>query len=950
MVEEMEEAQKALRDMDYDSMSEDDDDEEQGSWRKKSNNRVVAIDDAHPTSKLPPPEVSTELASSLENFLSSADNIKNKGNSERENSGTINNQYDNLLFDTTQPFSQMDKSAPKTSSITSLEISKTNRVIPSGSSSTSPSPFDLFNEIPARNALMDDDDSTAFSVELQTFNIDSSQNDTISNGASSDTLSKSKYPGTAGFLEMEEEPLREVHKDEAKNRNNHIQNNAAFGIESIKTDSGLVLTHRKTTNVFPSRNNQLHQTHHQNLFRDTQQDYFEVPNDVFHGRNKGKPDYPNRREGGSYFAGSSGGILGGGNGKHSMVMLQVKRLMSYVKIWVILFLIVAVVMTGVFLHSIGHEEAMTKTDTISSQQSSSMNMNANENVISLDTVREQILLVPLTESSWLSSSLQQNQQQLNYQQSQQNQPRRLQAFQLSSHSNSHVENNDSVNRAMSHHLLKNLRQDFETWIHHHGKAYHSEDEKEHRFSIWTQNHQRTAKKNSEHGPCTLTKQHIFGSNQFKDLAPEEFQNKYLTGYKGAFTDVLEKKQQELSPAVRRLRKDSGIGMVLDPKIHKVKLHESVAKRQRHLQKSSSQYKPQVVGSSSMRCEWYDLSCILRYVWLSTGIQFGSFVGTMEPKYDADAFPNAVDWRDSGAVTDIRTQGDCGACWAVTAVETVESAHFLSTGKLYTLSESEIIVCDDSCEMCSGGWPQNAFEWVMDHGGLPLESTLPYDAYTLIALTSGLEGESNYYDEQTVQSYRGEVCPAHDDSRSGSGSNDNYWNDGMENESYGDYSSQGRYGNIKGYGYATDRCLCYTDGSGCDCDDQDEDTAVRNIATYGPAVVCLEASTWQDYSGGIMTPDIGCGQEFSDMNHCVQVVGYAFTTGSGCNGSEDDCSGDEDDISGSNSRSGSDDSNGREGYWIVRNQWGGNWGMNGYAYVSMGANTCGILNDMTIAYA
>ena len=105
-----------------------------------------------------------------------------------------------------------------------------------------------------------------------------------------------------------------------------------------------------------------------------------------------------------------------------------------------------------------------------------------------------------------------------------------------------------------------------------------------------------------------------------------------------------------------------------------------------------------------------------------------------------------------------------------------------------------------------------------------------------------------------------------------------------------YVETTRYGNVKGYGYATDRCVCYTDGSGCDCDDQDEKTAVLNVASYGPAAICLEASLWQDYEGGIMTSDIGCSKSFLDMNHCVAVVGYAFTDGS----NDDDESNDDDD--------------------------------------------------------
>lgn len=156
----------------------------------------------------------------------------------------------------------------------------------------------------------------------------------------------------------------------------------------------------------------------------------------------------------------------------------------------------------------------------------------------------------------------------------------------------------------------------------------------------------------------------------------------------------------------------------------------------------------------------------------------------------------------------------------------------------------------------------------------------------------------------------------------------------------------RYGQISGYGYSTDKCLCYTDGTGCDCEEQNEKLAIGNVASYGPATICIDAMYWQYYEGGILTADCGCGSGFMDMNHCVQAVGYAFTEGTE-NGEEDN------NVENQNSHqsgSGSQDDAQRTGYWIVRNQWGNNWGMNGYVYVAMGENTCGILNDMTQVYS
>ena len=46
----------------------------------------------------------------------------------------------------------------------------------------------------------------------------------------------------------------------------------------------------------------------------------------------------------------------------------------------------------------------------------------------------------------------------------------------------------------------------------------------------------------------------------------------------------------------------------------------------------------------------------------------------------------MDWRAKGAVNPVQDQGNCGSCWAFSAVAAMESAHFIKTGKLLKLSE------------------------------------------------------------------------------------------------------------------------------------------------------------------------------------------------------------------------------------------------------------------------
>ncbi|KAJ4837879.1 hypothetical protein Tsubulata_022929 [Turnera subulata] len=100
------------------------------------------------------------------------------------------------------------------------------------------------------------------------------------------------------------------------------------------------------------------------------------------------------------------------------------------------------------------------------------------------------------------------------------------------------------------------------------------------------------------------------------------------------------------------------------------------------------------------------------------------------KYEnVTAVPSTMDWRTKGAVTPIKDQGQCGCCWAFSAVAAVEGITKLSTGKLISLSEQELVDCDTSGEDqgCNGGLMGDAFEFIIQNKGLTTEANYPYEA-------------------------------------------------------------------------------------------------------------------------------------------------------------------------------------------------------------------------------
>jgi len=216
------------------------------------------------------------------------------------------------------------------------------------------------------------------------------------------------------------------------------------------------------------------------------------------------------------------------------------------------------------------------------------------------------------------------------------------------------------------------------------------------------------------------------------------------------------------------------------------------------------------------------------------------------KRDVHGVPNDIDWcADKGACTAIKNQGSCGSCWAFSATETLESAMAIAGAGLPTLSPEDIVDCDSNDGGCGGGDPRSALNFVASSGGLDTEASYPYSA------GGGQAGQ----------------CA----------------------------SSQGTVGGI---------CSGPTDVT-----DGDVNILQSFLQSTGPPSVCVDASSWSSYGGGVMT-SCGCS-----IDHAVQATGLTSQFGTPA--------------------------------YIVRNSWGTDWGVGGFIYLAAGdQNTCCVANEVS----
>jgi len=131
-------------------------------------------------------------------------------------------------------------------------------------------------------------------------------------------------------------------------------------------------------------------------------------------------------------------------------------------------------------------------------------------------------------------------------------------------------------------------------------------------------------------------------------------------------------------------------------------------------------------------------------WLEAPADAASRLITLAPMSN---LPPVFDWRNNNGnwVTRVQDQGQCGSCWAFSAVGQVEMWWMIKNARQDTmldLSEQFVLSCSDGT--CDGWWTGQALDFIRETG-IPLETCFEYYASDAISCSSAC----NNWQEQAV---------------------------------------------------------------------------------------------------------------------------------------------------------------------------------------------------------
>ena len=87
--------------------------------------------------------------------------------------------------------------------------------------------------------------------------------------------------------------------------------------------------------------------------------------------------------------------------------------------------------------------------------------------------------------------------------------------------------------------------------------------------------------------------------------------------------------------------------------------------------------------------------------------------------DLEPLPDHFDWRDHNVITAVRDQGKCESCWAMAAVQIVESNYAIQYKNLTQYSVQQLVDCDYHDNRCWGGYYNDALHFLEEDQGLEL---------------------------------------------------------------------------------------------------------------------------------------------------------------------------------------------------------------------------------------